>query len=144
MCAVLYLLWFLRGHITCFCDLWMANRCSYLIKSEWIRINLYTRLFQFYVTGTKQSHECQDTIDITQGIFSLSGRMSHLNISWSLEAARVNVIMIVSREIWQASRQGCSQGVCQISERLSKPESRGFMIISKYLTTTIDNIPLTI
>ena len=33
-------------------------------------------------------------------------------------------------EMWQAARQPCCRGVCQISERLetSKPESRGFEI----------------
>ena len=59
---------------------------------------------------------------------SLSGRTSYRKISWSLEAARLDAVMIVSFNIWQASRQRCCQDACQISELLekSKPESLGF------------------
>ena len=63
----------------------------------------------------------------TLGLYSLSGRTSYRNISWSLEAAKLDVIMIES--LWNlTSQQCCCWGACQISERLekSKPESRGF------------------
>ena len=82
------------------------------------------------------------------GLYSLSGKTSYRQISWSLEAARLSVIVIVSHwnltgisaallprclsnfraEIWLASRQRCCRGACQISEQLkkSKPESRDF------------------
>ena len=62
------------------------------------------------------------------GLSSLSGKRPYRQISWSLEAARLDVIMIVSLWNLKASQQHCCWGVCQISERLkkSKPESRGF------------------
>ena len=54
------------------------------------------------------------------GLYSLSGKTSYRQISRSLEAARLDLAMIVS--LWNLT------GTCQISERLekSKPESRGF------------------
>ena len=63
-----------------------------------------------------------------QGLYSLSVRTSYRQISWSLEVARLEVIMIVLLWIWQASRQRCCRCGCQISERLAKikPQSRGF------------------
>ena len=59
--------------------------------------------------------------DTNQGFYSLSGKTSYRQISWSLEAARLGVMII-------APRQRCCRGACQISERLekSKPESRDF------------------
>ena len=47
-----------------------------------------------------------------QGLYSLSGKTSYRQISWSLEAARSDVIMIVL--------QRCYRAACQISERLEK------------------------
>ena len=54
-----------------------------------------------------------------QDLYSLSGKECYRQIPRSLEAARLNVMIIVSL---------CCRGACQISERLikSKPESRGF------------------
>ena len=66
------------------------------------------------------------------GLYSLSRKTSYRQISRSLEAARLIVIMIVSiiSEIWQTSRQRRRWGALQISERLNKfkPESRGLEI----------------
>ena len=61
-------------------------------------------------------------------IYSLSGKTSYRQISWSLEAAILDVIMIHRAEIRQASRQRCWRGANPIAEQLekSKPESRGF------------------
>ena len=61
---------------------------------------------------------------ITLGLYSLSSKTSHRQISWSLEAARLMLQLSYRSEIWQAHRQQR----CQISERLEKfkPESRGF------------------
>ena len=61
-------------------------------------------------------------------LYSLSGWMSYRKISWTLEAARLDTIVIYRFKIWQTHRQRCGRGACQISERLekSKPESRGF------------------
>ena len=59
-----------------------------------------------------------------QGLYSLSGKTSYRQISWSLETGRLDVIMIVS--IWNLT---CiSAALLPISERLdrSKPESCGF------------------
>ena len=53
-----------------------------------------------------------------QGLYSLSGKTSYRQISWSLEAARLDVAMVVS--LWQAPRQQHCRGTCQISERLEK------------------------
>ena len=62
------------------------------------------------------------------GLYSLNGKTSYRQISWSLEAARLDVARSYRSEIWQAPRQQCCRGTCQISERLEKfkPESRGF------------------
>ena len=63
-----------------------------------------------------------------QGLYSLSGKTSYRQISWSLEAARLDVIIIAP--LWNLT--GTSAALlprgCQISERLkkSKPESRDF------------------
>ena len=60
-----------------------------------------------------------------QGLYSQSGKTSYRQISWSLKAARLDVMIMVS--LWNlASRQHCCRIGCQISERLqkSKPESR--------------------
>ena len=56
------------------------------------------------------------------GLYSLSGQTSYRNISWSLESARLDVIMIVL--LWNLT----CRGTCQISKRWekSKSESRGF------------------
>ena len=66
------------------------------------------------------------------GLYSLSRKTSYRQISRSLEAARLIVIMIVSilSEIWQTSRQRRRWGALEISERLNKfkPESRGLEI----------------
>ena len=55
------------------------------------------------------------------GLYSLSGKTSYRQISWSLEATSLDVAMVVS--LWN-----CCRGTCQISEQLEKfkPESRGF------------------
>ena len=65
----------------------------------------------------------------TQGLYSLSGKTSYRQISWSLEATRLDVIMIIS--LWNltgisTALQRC-RDACQISEWLgkSKPESHG-------------------
>ena len=61
------------------------------------------------------------------GLYPLRGRTSYHQISWSLEAARLDAILIVS--LWSlTSRQSCCRDACQISERLemSKSESSGF------------------
>ena len=65
-----------------------------------------------------------------QDLYSLGGWSSYRKISWSLEAARLDAIMIVSLWIWQESRQRCCCCACRISERLEKykPESRDFEI----------------
>ena len=43
---------------------------------------------------------------LSQGLYSLSGKSAHYpQISWSLEAARLDVIWSHRPEIWQASRQ---------------------------------------
>ena len=53
---------------------------------------------------------------------------SYLKISWSLEAARLGVIITLSLLIMTASRKPYCRGACQISKRLEwyKPETRGF------------------
>ena len=61
-------------------------------------------------------------------LYSLSGKTSYHQTSWSLEGARLDVIMIVS--FWKLtgiSKHGF-RCACQISGRLkkSKPESRSF------------------
>ena len=63
-----------------------------------------------------------------QGLYSLSRRPSYRKISWSLEATRFDVIMIVPLCNLTTSRQRCWRGACLMSERLEKfkPESRGF------------------
>ena len=64
-----------------------------------------------------------------QGFYSLSGRTSHQQNSWRLEATRLGVLMIAS--LWNLA--GISAALllrsnCQISERLEmpRPKSRGF------------------
>ena len=55
------------------------------------------------------------------GLYSLSGRTSYREISWSLEAARLGVIMIVS--LWNFTGISATllpTHACQISERLEK------------------------
>ena len=61
-------------------------------------------------------------LHIVQGLYSLNGKTSYRQISNSRSRE------ISRSEIWQAPRQRCCQGACQISERLekSKTESRGF------------------
>ena len=59
------------------------------------------------------------TLKSIQSLYSESGKTYHWQISWSLDGARKDVIMILS--LWNLT------GVCQISGRLrkTKPESRG-------------------
>ena len=63
-----------------------------------------------------------------QGLYSLSGKTSYQQISSSLEAARLDAITMYRSQIWQASRQRCCRGACQILERMQKPKrkARGF------------------
>ena len=62
--------------------------------------------------------------DIDLDLHSLSNVTSYRQISWNLETARLDDIMIVS--LWNLT--GTLAAVCQISERLEKikPDSRGF------------------
>ena len=58
----------------------------------------------------------------TQGLYSLSGKTSYRQISWSLDATRLDVIMIIS--LWNltgisTALQRC-RDACQISEWLGK------------------------
>ena len=61
------------------------------------------------------------------GLYSLSRRTSYRQISWSLEAAWLGVIMSVTLCNLAGN---CCRGAYQISERLekTKPDSRGFQI----------------
>ena len=63
-----------------------------------------------------------------QGLYSPSVRVSYRKIPWSLEAAKFDVIMIVSLyNLWGISA-ALLRRACQISKRWEKfkPESRGF------------------
>ena len=55
-----------------------------------------------------------------QGLYSISGKTSYRQFSWSFEATRLDVMIIYRSEIWQASRQSCCRGAWQISEPLGK------------------------
>ena len=59
-----------------------------------------------------------------KGLDSISHKMSYCKISWSFEAAKLVVQIIVS--LWNLT--GTSAAACQISERMynSKYKSRGF------------------
>ena len=67
----------------------------------------------------RRIHDIETSKKMTHGFYSLSGKTSYRQNPWSLEAARLHVIMIVS--LWNLA---CSQ----IPERLekSKPKARGF------------------
>ena len=87
--------------------------------------SLYKQLRNTFCFIYKYKKECTITITIcvarnTIGIYSPSGKTSYRQISCSLKAARLDVIMIVSLLNFT--------GACQISEQLeeSKSESRGF------------------
>ena len=71
---------------------------------------------------------CQSVSVKSQGLYSLSGKTSYRQISWSLEATRLMLQWSYRSEIWQALQQQRCRGTCQISERLEKfkSESRGF------------------
>ena len=76
---------------------------------------------------------------INLGLYSLSGQMSFPQISLSLEAGRLEVLMIVS--LSNSTGISACRGTCQISERLekSKTEARGFEssldLMVRHLTT---------
>ena len=60
---------------------------------------------------------------IDRGLDSRSGETSYRQISWSLEATRLDVIMIVSfLNLTSISAALLPRGACQISERLEKPK----------------------
>ena len=94
---------------------WQAF-CLSLCVNELIRIRI--------CTSDQGLCWCSISEDRLQSHHSLSGRTSCHQISWNLEAARLNVITIVSLWNLQASRQPCCRSACQISERFEK--SRGF------------------
>ena len=54
------------------------------------------------------------------GLYSLSGKTSYRQITWRLEAARLDIIMIVSH--WNLT--GISAALLRLEK--SKPQSRGF------------------
>ena len=78
---------------------------------------------QFCVPGKRPMGPC---FTCTQGLYSLSGKTSYRQISLSLEATKLDVMMIVS--LWNVTGISMARVACQISERLEnfKPESRGF------------------
>ena len=62
---------------------------------------------------------------IPQGLYSLSGKMPYSQISWSLEAARLDVLMTVS--LWTGISAGLvSRCLSNFRAEQPKPESRGF------------------
>ena len=118
---------------------WICQMCLYsnLYTSKW-QSPLYLAIgkphMTIIVTADVLSHTCvrssADTaVKITRHrLYSLSHKTSYHQILWTREAARLNVMMIVT--LWNLSgiSQPCCRGACQVSERLekSKPESRGF------------------
>ena len=50
----------------------------------------------FHWLGASLELNCIRASDATQGLYSLSGKTSYRQISWSLEAARLDVAIIVS------------------------------------------------
>ena len=64
---------------------WTTHIC--VTRPQWV--NVHTGLYWWHITWM-----CQNQGIL--GLYSLSGKTSYRQISWSLEAARLSVIMIVS------------------------------------------------
>ena len=64
----------------------------------------------------------------SEGLYSLSGKDVVPSNPVKSRSREMGLYWSYSFEIWQATRQPCCRGACQISERLEKfkPESRGF------------------
>ena len=90
------------------------------------------RLTTYYVAMI-QNKACNNRASIP---CPLSGRTSYSQISWNIEAARLDFWWSYLSAIWQASQQRCFQCACHISDRLemSKYESRSFET-SRYFHT---------
>ena len=90
----------------------------------------HRRIYQYppRLIDWRWDNHCLDAGETIQGLHSLNGKMPCLQISWSLEATRLDVIMIVS--LWNLT--GISTALLQrcLSKRLEKckPEPRGFEI----------------
>ena len=106
-----------EGKLIRSCDVFVVVSLNKLLEQSELPVTDFRRHAAHVSTLWYQSHQ--------QVLYSLSGKTSYRQISWSLEAARLGVISH-HPEIWQAPRQRCCRGACQISERLekSKHESR--------------------
>ena len=77
------------------------------------------------LTLITKTHRSLSILDINLGFWSLCVRTSYHQTLWSLEAARLDVELIVLLWKWQAFQQRGYRYACHISERLQmlKPES---------------------
>ena len=80
-------------------------------------IKTVIRLFKKQTLITDKVFMDKSKRSFLQGFYSLSGKTSYRQISWSLEATRIVFRLLQSSKIWQAHRQQRYRDTCQISER---------------------------
>ena len=113
---------------------WFGFVCQgYMGSYLWIHIMYIPIIFRNASLVLGCSYDCRSAIKVTQGLFSLCGKTSYRQISWSLVAARLGFNRF---EIWQSYLQPWCLCACQILEQSgnSKYKSRGFAT-SRYLAT---------
>ena len=106
-----------------------ADKCDNVLSFDNI---VFLKHNDFALCYSYSIWKCQSSIDSSNphdlGLNSLSGKTYYRQISWSLEAARLDVIMIIS--LWNLTDILATllPGAWQIPNwwRKSKPESRGF------------------
>ena len=115
--------WSVRGRRSTVCLL----NCDAFLKSATLNDTYSLKCIRAR-TFSSDNPVMRYLLEVTQGLYSLSDKTSYRQISWSLEAARLSVIMIVS--LWNLT--GISAVLlprCRSNFRAiekSKPESRGF------------------
>ena len=76
--------------------IWTKAPYCYIDCCEWIPLSFETEYDNSYSRKCVCKCHLQNGGYFVQGLYSLSGKTSYRQISWSLEAARLGVIMIVS------------------------------------------------
>ena len=81
---------------------WLLDLLQFVLKHLQIQIQIpYMHWYNYVNTVTMEQidglvQERRNSIAKAQGLYSLSGKTSYRQISWSLEAARLDVAMVVS------------------------------------------------
>ena len=102
-------------------DLVMRRQVLQWIETQDITTNMLIEHDRF---GSPQINisEFIDPVYPTGPLYSLNGKTPYRQISQSLEAARLDVIMIIS--LWNLTGIWTARGACQISERLVKSKRK--------------------